>query len=211
MKAVPVSFCPGRYKLKILGIMGSPRIKGNTDLLLDEALRGVQGQQVETEKIVVDKLKVAPCREYYGCLRDGNCVIRDDMDSIYPKLVEAEGIIVASPIFFYSITAQLKALIDRCQALWARKYVLKNAPPDKARKGAFIAVGATRGERLFEGSVLTVKYFFKAVDVEYVDELLIRGVDKRGEIKEHATALSGAFELGKRLAISLTQTDFNAK
>jgi len=198
--------------LKVLGIMGSPRIKGNTDLLLDEALRGVQGQQVETEKIVVDKLQIAPCREYYGCLRDGNCVIRDDMDSIYPKLVEAEGIIVASPIFFYSITAQLKALIDRCQALWARKYVLKHALPDKVRMGAFIAVGATRGERLFEGPVLTVKYFFKAIDVEYADELLIRGVDKRGEIKEHAAALSDAFELGKRLAgLLTTQTDSNAK
>ena len=100
--------------MKVLGIMGSPRIKGNTDLLLDEALKGAQSQGAEVEKIVVDKLKIAPCREYYGCLRDGNCVIRDDMDDIYPKLLEADGIIVASPIFFYGLTAQLKALIDRC-------------------------------------------------------------------------------------------------
>ena len=179
--------------------MGSPRIKGNTDLLLDEALKGARSQQAEVGKIVVDKLKITPCREYYGCLKDGDCVIRDDMDDIYPKLLEADGIIVASPIFFYGLTAQLKALIDRCQALWARKYVLKNLP-DSARKGAFIAVGATRGKQLFDGSRLTVKYFFQAFGVEYVDELLIRGVDKRGEIKEHPTALSDAFELGRRLA-----------
>ena len=185
--------------MKVLGIMGSPRIKGNTDLLLEEALKGAKSQQVEIEKIVVDKLKITPCREYYGCLKDGNCVIRDDMNSIYPKLLEADGIIVASPMFFYGLSAQLKALIDRCQALWARRYILKNLP-DSARKGAFIAVGATQGKQLFDGSILTVKYFFKAFDVEYVDELLIRGVDKRGEIKEHPEALSDAFKLGRRLA-----------
>lgn len=185
--------------MKVLGIMGSPRIEGNTDLLLDEALKGAQSQQAEVEKIVVDKLKITPCREYYGCLKDGNCVIRDDMDDIYPKLLEADGIIVASPIFFYGLAAQLKALIDRCQALWARRYILHNLP-DLARKGVFIGVGATRGKQLFNGSILTVKYFFQAIGVEYVDELLVRGVDKKGEIKEHPTALSDAFELGKRLA-----------
>ena len=185
--------------MKVLGIMGSPRIKGNTDLLLDEALKGAKSQQAEVEKIVVDKLKITPCREYYGCLKDGNCVIRDDMDAVYPKLLEADGIIVASPIFFYGLTAQLKALIDRCQALWVRRYVLKNLP-ESTRKGVFIGVGATRGKQLFDGSRLTVKYFFQAFGVEYVDELLIRGVDKRGEIKEHPTALLDAFKLGSRLA-----------
>jgi len=186
--------------LRVLGIMGSPRIKGNTDLLLDEALRGAQSQGAEVEKIIVDKLNIAPCREYYGCLKDGNCVIRDDMDDIYLKLLDADRVIVASPMFFYGLTSQIKALIDRCQALWARKYVLKQTLPDSGRKGAFIAVGATRGKQLFDGSVLTVKYFFQAIDVEYVDELLVWGVDKRGEIREHPTALSDAFELGRRLA-----------
>jgi multimeric flavodoxin WrbA len=178
--------------------MGSPRIKGNTELLLDEALKGARSQQAEVEKIVVDKLKITPCREYYGCLQDGNCVIRDDMDDIYPKLLGADAITVASPIFFYAVSAQMLAFISRCQALWARKYVLKNLDVP-LRKGAFIAVGATRGENLFEGPILTVKYFFKAINVEYADELLIRGVDKRGEIKEHPTALADAFEVGKRL------------
>ncbi len=186
--------------MKVLGIMGSPRIKGNTDLLLDEALRGAQSQGAEVEKLVVDKLNIAPCREYYRCLKDGNCAIRDDMDDIYPKLLDADRVIVASPIFFYGLTSQVKALIDRSQAIWARKYVLKQNLPDSGRKGAFIAVGATRGEKLFDGSILTVKYFFKTIGVKYVDELLIPGVDKKGEIKEHPTALSDALELGRRLA-----------
>jgi len=187
--------------MRVLGIMGSPRIKGNTDLLLNKALKGAQSHGAEVEKIVVDKLKIAPCREYYGCLRDGSCVIRDDMDDIYPKLLAADAIIVASPIFFYGLTGQLKALIDRCQALWARKYILKQDFSDSTRKGVFIAVGATRGKQLFDGSILTVKYFFQAISVRYTDELLVRGVDKKGEIKEHPTALSDAFELGKRLTV----------
>lgn len=186
--------------MKVLGIMGSPRIKGNTELLLDEALKGAQSQPAEVEKIIVDKLRITPCREYYGCLRDGNCVIRDDMDDIYPKLLSADAIIAASPIFFYTVSAQMMLLISRCQALWARKYVLKNMNIP-VKKGAFIAVGATRGKRLFEGPKLTIHYFFKAINADYTDELLIRGIDKRGEIKEHPTALADAYELGKRLVI----------
>ena len=185
--------------MKVLGIMGSPRIKGNTDLLTDEALKGARSEHAEAEKIVIDRLKITPCREYYGCFKDGNCVIRDDMDALYPKLLEADGIIVASPIFFYGVTAQLKALIDRSQALWARRNVLHNLP-SKPRKGVFIGVGATKGPRLFDGALLTVKYFFKAFDVAYTGELLVRGVDERGEVKTHPDALSQAFALGKKLA-----------
>ena len=188
--------------MKVLGIMGSPRIKSNTDLLLDEALRGAKSQGAEVEKIVVDKLKISPCKEYLGCFRDGNCVIRDDMDAIYPKLLEADVVIMASPMFFYGLSAQAKALIDRCQALWARKHILKQSLPDGSRKGAFIAVGATKGKKLFEGPILTVKYFFEAIGVVYAEELLIRGVDARGEVKEHPTALTEAYELGKKLVLT---------
>jgi multimeric flavodoxin WrbA len=185
--------------LKVLGIMGSPRLRGNTDLLLDEALKGAAGRGAEVEKIVIDRLKIAPCKEYYACLRDGNCVIRDDMDDVYGKILGADTIIIATPIFFYAVSAQTLAFMSRCQALWARKYVLKNLDVP-VKKGGFIAVGATRGARLFDGPKLTVKYFFKAINAEYAEELLIRGVDKKGEIKQHPTALADAFELGKRLA-----------
>ena len=185
--------------MKVLGIMGSPRIKGNTDLLLEAALQGAESQGAEPEKILADKLQITPCKEYYACLKDGNCVIKDDMDDIYTKLLAADAVIIASPMFFYTVSAQLMVLISRCQALWARKYILKNMDiPQK--KGAFIAVGATRGEKLFDGPRLTVKYFFRAINAQYTDELLIRGIDKKGEIKEHPTALAEAYELGKRLA-----------
>ena len=180
--------------------MGSPRIKGNTDVLLDEALSGAESQGAQVEKILVDRLIISPCREYYGCTKDGNCTIKDDMEQIYPKLLDSDRIIVASPMFFYGLTSQLKALIDRSQAIWARKYLLKQKRPDTGRKGAFIAVGATKGKNLFDGSILTIKYFFEALSITYADELLIRKVDKKGEILEYPEALNNAFELGKRLA-----------
>ena len=148
----------------------------------------------------IDGVDISPCKEYYGCLKNGNCVIKDDMDDIYPKLLNSDGVIIASPIFFYALSSQVKTLIDRSQALWARKYVLKQNPPNSSRKGVFMAVGATKGEKLFDGSILTVQYFFKCIGVEYSDELLIRGVDTRGEIKDYPDKLSEAFELGKRMA-----------
>lgn len=185
--------------MKVLGIMGSPRIKGNTDQLLDEALKGAESKGAIVEKIIVDKLQISPCKEYYACLRDGKCVIKDDMDDVYPKLLNDDIIIVASPMFFYGVTAQLKALIDRCQAPWAIKQFKVQNLADAKRKGAFIAVGATKGSKLFDGSILTIKYFFQAIEVNYEDELLVRGIDKKGEIGDHPTALSNAFELGKRL------------
>ena len=121
------------------------------------------------------------------------------MDDIYDKLLGTDVIIVASPMFFYTVSAQLMVLISRCQALWARKYILKTMNiPEK--KGAFIAVGATKGEKLFDGPKLTIKYFFQALNTRYDDELLIRGIDKKGEIKDHPTALVDAYEMGKRLA-----------
>ncbi len=179
--------------------MGSPRIKGNSDLLIDAALKGAESKGAEIEKIVVDKLKIAPCKEYYGCLKDGKCVIHDDMDDLYQKILDADAIIIASPMFFYTISPQLMQLISRCQALWARKYVLKNLDIP-VKKGVFIGVGATKGAQLFDGPRLTIKYFFQAINADYTDELLIRGVDKRGEIKDHPTALADAYVIGEKLA-----------
>ena len=188
--------------MKVLGIMGSPRRKSNTDMLLDRALAGAEASGARVEKVIVSKLHISPCREIYACLKDGNCGIKDDMREVYPKLLEADRIIFASPIFFYGITSQSKALVDRCQALWVRRHVLgMNQDKDRIRKGAFISLGATKGERLFDGSILTVKYFFDAIGVKYSYELLVRGVDHKGEIKQHSAALQDAFTLGQKLVL----------
>jgi multimeric flavodoxin WrbA len=120
------------------------------------------------------------------------------MDSLYAKIIAADVVIIASPIFFYTVSPQLIALISRCQALWSRKYVLKNLNIP-VKRGAFIAVGATRGAKLFDGPRLTLRYFFQAINAEYKEELLIRGVDKKGEIRDHPDFLTNAYELGKKL------------
>jgi multimeric flavodoxin WrbA len=186
--------------MKVLGIMGSPRRQSNTEILLDKALEGAKEAGAEVEKVLVSKLKISPCLEIYACLKDGNCAIKDDMRLLYEKLLEADHIIFASPIFFYGITSQAKAIIDRCQALWVRKHVLGMGKEDKrVRRGVFISVGATRGKKLFDGAVLTVKYFFDAIGVKYSGDLLVRGIDNKGQIREHPTALKDAFRLGQEL------------
>jgi multimeric flavodoxin WrbA len=186
--------------MKVLGIMGSPRRRSNTEILLDKALEGAREAGAEVEKVLVSKLKISPCLEIYACRKDGNCAIKDDMQLLYEKLLEAEHIIFASPIFFYGITSQAKAIIDRCQALWVRRHVLGMGKEDKrVRRGVFISVGATQGKKLFDGAVLTVKYFFDAIGVKYSGDLLIRGIDNKGQIEEHPAALEDAFRLGQEL------------
>jgi multimeric flavodoxin WrbA len=186
--------------MKVLGIMGSPRRQSNTEILLDKALEGAREAGAEVEKVLVSKLKISPCLEIYACRKDGNCAIKDDMQSLYKKLLEADHVILASPMFFYGITSQAKAVVDRCQALWVRKHVLGMGKEDKReRRGVFISVGATRGTKLFDGAVLTVKYFFDAIGVKYSGDLLVKGIDNKAQIKEHPTALEDAFRLGQEL------------
>jgi len=195
-----MAYKDNRNNMKVLGIMGSPRRQSNTEILLDKALEGAREAGAEVEKVLVSKLKISPCLEIYACRKDGNCAIKDDMQLLYKKLLEADHVIFASPMFFYGVTSQAKAMIDRCQALWVRKHVLGMGKEDKReRRGLFISVGATRGAKLFDGVVLTVKYFFEAIGVEYSGDLLVRGIDNKGQIREHPAALEDAFRLGQQL------------
>ncbi|OGQ01612.1 MAG: NADPH-dependent FMN reductase [Deltaproteobacteria bacterium RBG_19FT_COMBO_46_12] len=192
--------------MKILGIFGSPRRGGNTDILLEETLKGAEKEGVEVDRIYLPDYAITPCKECHGCDQTGQCVILDDMQKIYPRLLEADIIILASPIFFYGVTAWAKALIDRSQALWAKKYLLKDpslGKEGKKRKGFFISVGATKGPRVFEGAILTAKYFFDVLNAEYVGELIFREVDGKGDILRHPEALQQAFEAGRRLVLEM--------
>lgn len=188
--------------MNILGIYGSPRREGNTDILLRELLRGCKDMGAEVEEVFLRDLKITPCLEIYACRIDGKCPIPDDMQSLYPKLVEADGIALASPVFFYAVGAHVKAVIDRCQAMWAKKYLLKQpiAPGRTQRKGVFLSVGGSKGEKIFDGPLLTMKYFFDALDMNFYRSLLFKRIDAKGEILEHPTALAEAYALGRELA-----------
>ena len=136
-----MAYRDNKNNMKVLGIMGSPRRQSNTEILLDKALEGAREARAEVEKVPVSKLKISPCLEIYACFKDGNCTIKDDMQPLYKKLLEADHIILASPIFFYGITSQAKAVIERCQAIWVRRYVRGMGQEDKReRKGVFISV-----------------------------------------------------------------------
>ncbi|GAH19113.1 unnamed protein product [marine sediment metagenome] len=167
-------------------------------------LKGAQSQGAEIARIFLSDWDISGCRECRTCEKTGNCVVQDQMQELYPKLSEADYIILASPIFFYGVTAQAKRMIDRCQALWARKYVLKESPVEEKRttkrKGWFLSVAGSRGAKVFEGAILTVRYFFDALNVEYTGELTFRRIDAQGAIKKHPSALKEAFEAGQRLA-----------
>jgi len=193
-------------RVKVLGILGSPRRGGNTDLLLEEALKGAEAEGAEVELLRLSDYTITPCRECHGCDETGQCVILDDMEKIYPKLLEADIIILGSPIFFYGISGWAKSLVDRCQALWSKKYLVKDpslGKGGKRRKGFFISVGATKGQKLFEGATLTVKYFFDAFNADYAGDLLFKGIEGKGDILKHPEALQQAFEAGKKLVMGL--------
>ncbi len=182
----------------VLGISGSPRMSGNSDTLLTAFLDRASALGAEVERITPSRLAIRPCIECRTCEKTGVCAIDDDMQQVYGLMRRADVIVVASPIFFYSVTGSLKALIDRTQCLWARRYLFKLTDPGSPwRKGIFLSVGATRGEKLFEGASLTMKYFFDAVGAAFSGGLYYRQIENPGDIEKHPTALPDAGALAE--------------
>lgn len=187
--------------MRVLGIAGSPRRGGNTDLLLAEVMKGAASKGAEVKTIVLNDLEITPCQHCDACFEAGECRIKDDMQMVYDELERADRIVLASPVQFLGVTAQAKAMIDRCQALWARKYILKRPPLDdkRQRKGLFISVGGMKLANLFEPALATVKSWFKVLDIAYGGELLFPGVDEKGAIAQNPDALKQAFLAGQKL------------
>jgi len=190
--------------MKITAIYGSPREGGNTDLLLAEFVRGARESGSAVTEIVLRNYHFAPCIECGGCNETGVCVLQDDMDMIYTQFQKSDILCLAAPVFFYGPNAQTKALIDRSQCFWAGKYLL-NRPLSFERgakgKGYLISVGATKGQKIFDCMLLTVRYFFDALDMEFAGSLLYKQIDTKGAIRQHPTALKEAFELGSAVVI----------
>lgn len=174
----------------VLGLQGSPRKKGNTDYLLSTFMKEVEKTGARTETIDAPRKNIEPCKGCAYCEKRGFCVIEDDemTTEIYPLLRQADAIVASTPIFFYAATAQLKALIDRSQALWSRRYCMKLSDPKKKfRRGYLLSLGATKGKNLFEGLNLTTKYFFDAVGAEFNGSLTYRRIEHRGDMEKHPT------------------------
>ena len=193
--------------IEIAAVYGSPRRKGNTSTLLKQAVAGAREAGASVTEIVLRDLKMSPCLEIYGCKEAGRCVINDDFGEIEALLQRIDGLILASPIFFYTVSAHTKILMDRCNSLWVKKYWIEKKPfgqKSYPRKGLFISAGSTKGKRLFEGALLSVKYFMDALDMQLWKSLVFRGIESEGQILDHPDALNDAYEAGKALVRALS-------
>jgi len=191
---------------EIAAVYGSPRRKGNTSTLLKQAVAGARDAGAEVAEIVLRDLKMSPCLEIYGCKKAGQCVIKDDYGKIEELLQRIDGLMLASPIFFYTVSAHTKILMDRCNSLWVKKYWIEKhpfGPKTYPRKGLFISVGSTKGKRLFDGALLSVKYFMDALDMGLWKSLLFRGIETEGQIKKTPASLKAAYDAGKALVHAL--------
>jgi len=186
----------------ITAVYGSPRRNGNTSTLLRRAVQGARDAGAQVHEFVLRDLSISPCLEIYGCRKTGRCVIQDDFLKIEERIDASEGIMLASPVFFYAVSAHAKLFIDRCQSRWVKKYWIEKAaggqrPP--SRKGLFICAGATQGKKLFDGVLLTMKYFFDVWDAQLWKSLLYRGLDLEGDVLQHPDYLTEAYDAGNAL------------
>jgi multimeric flavodoxin WrbA len=188
--------------LKVLGISTSPRREGNSDLLLRQALSGAQRAGAAVEYLWLCDYRIEGCRECYNCSGTGYCSTQDDYQPILDKMLEADRLIFATPVFFMTVSAQAKLLIDRGQCLWVRQAVLHQPlfEPKRDRRGLLIAVGGSRSRKQFDCVRQPVQSCFKCLEVDYLGGLCINQVDEKGAILKRPDALDEAFRLGGLLA-----------
>jgi len=191
---------------RIVALYGSPRRRGNTASLLKRAVEGARDAGAQVEEIVLRDLKLSACLEIYSCKQDGECRIKDDFQQVREQVLSSAGLMLASPIFYYAVSAHTKTLMDRFHSLWVKKHWIdagRNPSPAIRRQGIFISAGATRGRRLFEGALLSVRYFFDTLDTDLWKALLYRGLEHEGEVQEHPDYLNETYQAGRDLVEAL--------
>ncbi|WP_028584817.1 flavodoxin family protein [Desulfogranum mediterraneum] len=185
--------------MKVLILNGSPRKGGNTELLLEELGRGLREAGCDFRLIDLPSLQIHPCINCGHCEQHGQCIFKDDMEELYHLIPQCRRIIIGSPVYFYGVTAQAKAFIDRCQVLWSRKYLLGTPKGTEEHRGYLVSVAGTSGKKVFDGVRLTARYALDAMGCSYCDELLVRDVDQLGAILKHPEELERARELGRTI------------
>jgi multimeric flavodoxin WrbA len=190
--------------IKILAFAGSPRRLGNSEILLDWVLASMsEDQDIRIEKIALTEADINPCRGCNACETLNKCVQRDGMDIYHDKIIEADCIVLSSPIYCMGLAAQVKALVDRAQVFRSRKYVLKLpvVPPERKGKrlGVFLSTAGQKWDYVFDAAIPSVKCFYHVIDIRDADirYLMINGVDEKGAIEHHPTARADAANLGK--------------
>jgi len=181
--------------------MGSPREGGNTDILLSEALKPIRAAGHEINLFILNTMNISPCQNCGECEDSGVCVIEDDMVAVKNAIREADRIILASPIFFFGLSAQTKAMVDRCQAFWCEKYLLRKPIHEgpHGRKGLLIVVGGMKKEIGIQCCEATAKAFFRTLNVPAHESLGYLDVDHKAAILQHPTARAEVRAAAERL------------
>jgi multimeric flavodoxin WrbA len=192
--------------IKVLAFAGSPRRNGNSETLLDWVLDAMRREEnVDIDKIVLVDANINPCRGCNACEVLNKCIQRDGMDILHDKIIEADVVILAAPIFCMGICSQAKALIDRFQVFRSRKYVLglPVVPPERKGKrlGIFLSTAGQNWDHVFNGAIPSVKCFFHVIDVRDKDihYLMVNGVDEKGAILKHPSAREDAERLAREV------------
>ena len=184
----------------LLAIASSPRKGGNSDLLLHEFCRAAEEAGWQIDLVRLNRLQFKPCQACDACAKDGLCIIKDDMQQMYPKLLAADALVMATPITFGTLNAQMKMFIDRFQCWWNAKYTLKKPfiPEDAKRPGFFICVAALHFDQYFENAVQNIKVFFHNINFVLKGRLYFPGFEAKAEVAGHPEALNRAYQAGKQ-------------
>lgn len=184
-------------QVRLLAIAGSPRRHGNSEQLLDEAIAGARAAGADIDELVVIAEDIAPCRGCNACSTTGECVVKDHMQAVYPRLDAADAIVVATPVYFASVPAVLKALYDRCQPYWARRYLL-GRPIERRRPGGLLLVGGGGDPYGHECAEVTTRSVFAVLGLDYRGEVFARA-DSPTDVGRQPEALERARDLGAAL------------
>jgi len=168
-------------------------------MLLDRVLEGAASAGARTAKVILNELDFVPCQECEDLKDDGSCKIEDELQPVYDQINEADVLILASPVFFGSVSAQTKMMIDRFQCLWRAKFILETVRSEELKKGAFICVEASDREDFFDNARSIVKNFFKTTGFSYDDEIMCPGVENKGDVAKFPEVMEKAFKMGEVL------------
>lgn len=190
--------------INILAIYGSHRRGHNSDLLVDKLLEGLGDNETAIEKVYASSAGIRSCTACEGCYRLGRCVIKDDMQQLYKFFDNADIVIASSPVYFYTVSSDMKKLIDRCQAVWAGKYRADNPLVSKKPRLGYIVctAGEPEDRSYFDCTLKVFELFYKCINTELTGSLLVPDVDSR-QVKDRADILEEAVAAGHRLRILL--------
>lgn len=185
----------------VLGLAGSPRARSNSRLLLERVLDGAAAAGAQAELVALRELTLQSCRHCGGCDATGECVVQDDMQRIYERLRAAQHLVLASPIQFAAVSADMKAVIDRGQALWVMTYRLKRpvSPAPGPRRGVFLSTCGGDDLRVFEWAKHTIEAFLNSAGFRYWGELFEPNTDRPPPVAERGELLARAGALGRAL------------